>query len=156
MKPEYYIVNAKPEHAIAIAPHLRAKDVEDVEAMFGGSALDGLLWALSLSRLAWAGIDSEGVIAIWGVGSLSVLSETGQPWLVGTDRLVKKYRKPFLRMVDLFLDLIVEEYPTLEGYQRTKEPERLRWLEWCGFKLDKPVGQFARFELRRGERTCLT
>lgn len=137
MPTEYYIRDARPEHVIAIVPHLRAKDVEDIRAAYGDDVQKALLWALAHSPLAWAAMDAEGVIVIWGVGRTSLLADVGVPWLVGTDRLVKKYRKPFLRLVDLFMDLIVEQFPKLEGYQRLKDAERLRWLQWCGFKFKK-------------------
>lgn len=135
--PDYHIRNATPEHVLAIVPHLRIKDVEDIHASNGPDVQAALLWALSLSPCAWAAIDAEGVIAIWGVGRRSLLADVGTPWLVGTDRLVKKYRKPFLRLVDLFLDMIVEQFPKLEGYQITSNTERRRWLEWCGFKFER-------------------
>jgi hypothetical protein len=160
VKPEYQIVNALPEHAVNIAPNLRARDAREIRLACGLNVVDGLLWALSSSPLAWAAIDDEGVIAIWGVGSLSMLSDVGQPWLVGTERLVKKYRKAFLRLVDLFLDMIVDAYPMLEGYQLAEHGDRVRWLQWCGFKFDKPEirggfgMEYQRFELKR--ETCLS
>lgn len=138
MKPEYQIVDAGLEHVRSILPQLRHRDILDIQRAFGTDVDGGLAYAVDMSDPVWAAVDEEGVIVIWGVGKLSSLGEA-QPWLVGTDRLTKKYIKPFLRMTGLFMDLMLEAHPTLEGKLPATDHN---WLARCGFRFDVPQGRF--------------
>lgn len=130
------IVAATRADAIALAPRLRAADVEEIRAASGRGALDALLRSFEFSTHVWAVRAADGrPVALWGVGPLSLVEGRGCPWLLAADAfealgpaIARKSRPLLAAMRDL--------YPRLENHVDARHRKAVRWLSWLGFTID--------------------
>jgi hypothetical protein len=108
------------------------------------------------SRKAWAAeLDGE-PIAIWGVAPFgSWLGDKGSPWLLGSDRM-KEVSIIGARVSQPFVLEMLSMFTMLENYVSNDNKLSIRWLRWCGFKMDhpEPFGLerklFRRFWMKKG------
>lgn len=125
------------DDARELAPLLRAEDRAEVLAL-GCEPVDGLLQSLTASREAWTWRDEGRIICIGGVAPLSLIGQTGVPWLLGSD-LVPVHRRAFMletrRMVARWLGM----FSVLWNVVDARYAEAIRWLRWLGFTLGEPL-----------------
>lgn len=131
------IIPAEPAHAVAMAPHLRPADVDEVYASRGLAPEPAMLSSLGRSTQAWTALIDGGPVCMWGVGPLSLVLGKGCPWLLGTCE-VDRHAKTFLRQSRVFLREIQATYPELENFVDARHGTSLRWLKWLGFTIDQP------------------
>lgn len=140
-----YIVPATVEHAIAMAPHLRQIDADEMWSQGAWRPLEGLIFSVQNSE-AFTAIDpADGQpILIFGVGPISLLDNSRSVWLLGTDR-IGKIKKQFLVESANYLNLIAAG-STVYNHVLTNNDLSLRWLKWLGFSImdAKPHGWLAK------------
>jgi RimJ/RimL family protein N-acetyltransferase len=74
---------------------------------------------------------------MWGAARQgSLLSWTGNPWLLGTDAL-RRVSREFLRQCPDYVTRMQERFPRLENFVHAENRLSLRWLKWCGFTLEE-------------------
>ena len=134
----YQIVPASAVHIESMLPFVRQADIEEVKASSGKDMRTALLDALRYSDHAWAGIIDGEVACIFGVGSLSILSDVGVPWLIGTDA-INRHSRAFLRRNLWVVALMRERYPVLRNWVDARNTAAIRWLKWLGFTLGDPA-----------------
>lgn len=119
-----------------LAPLLRVEDRAEVLAL-GCDPVDGLLQSLTASREAWTWRDEGRIICIGGVAPLSLIGQTGVPWLLGSD-LVRVHRRAFMietrRMVARWLGM----FAVLRNSVDCRYQAAIHWLRWLGFSLSEP------------------
>jgi len=119
-----------------LAPLLRADDRAEVLAL-GCDPVESLLVSLSASREAGTWRDDGRIICMAGVVPLSLIGQTGVPWLLGSD-LVPVHRRAFLletrRMVACWLGIFAVLRTTVD----CRYEAAIRWLRWLGFSLGEP------------------
>lgn len=104
--------------------------------------------------MAWAGLVGDEVACIFGVRGASMLSETGYPWLIGTN-LIEQHAKAFLRRNRAIVQIMLDTYPHLTNYVDARNGAAIQWLKWLGFAMlpAMPYGAaqlpFHQFEKRR-------
>ena len=148
------IVPATSDHALELAPRLRAADLAEIEASTGRPIDDVLLD--SLSRAVWA----ETLVlagrpeAIGGLCTQSLMFGPGIPWMVGSDRLTERARW-FLRQSRRQVARMLGFYDSLVNFVDARNAASLRYLRHLGFTLDpaQPWGHaglpFHRFHMER-------
>jgi hypothetical protein len=149
----YSIIPATQEHVAQMLPHVRLADRNEVMAS-SGQPVDELLGkCVAMSEMVWAGLVHDRVACIFGVVGASLLSETGHPWLIGTD-LIEQHAKPFLRRNKKMVGVMLDRYPLLENYVDARNATAIQWLRWLGFTFSdaQPYGAyrmpFHKFEMR--------
>ena len=155
----YRIFRADESHAKRLAPFMRAADRAEVLASHGLEPATALMLCVRTSPLfCWAAEDDHGVIVMWGVGAASRLSSVGHPWLLAADRLAgREYLREFLRLSREYVSAFRREYDFLENYVDARNELSLRWLRWCGFRVEPPApygaeGQmFCQFTMQGGK-----
>jgi hypothetical protein len=136
--PNYRIVPATQEHVIAMLPHVRQADRDEVLAS-SGLPMDQVLGkCVSLSDMSWAGLVDDEVACLFGVRGLSMLSIDGVPWLIGTG-LIEAHAKPFLRRSRKVVQVMLDRYPHLANHVDVRNTKAKQWLAWLGFTLHEPV-----------------
>lgn len=139
MSPHWIIVPALPEHIPAIAGDMRAADRREVWASHRHTPEEALEMSLACSDLAWTCFVNTSPAFMWGAARHgSILSSTGHPWLLGTPRIYA-VRREFLRQCPLYVNAMQEAFPLLENFVHAKNPASIRWLQWCGFTVEKDV-----------------
>jgi hypothetical protein len=132
--PAYSIVPATAEHVSAMLPHVRQADRDEIAASAGRPMFEILGQSVRLSDMAWAGLVDDEVACIFGVRGASMLSETGYPWLIGTD-LIERHAKAFLRRNRAIVQIMLERYPYLTNYVDVRNGAAIQWLKWLGFTM---------------------
>jgi len=129
---------AEPADATALAPRLRAADVEEIHAAFGPVDIaDALRASLRSSVKAWtATLDGEPLF-IGGVGCLSFVSGVGSPWLVAAEEATR-YPAALTRVAKGFVPEMLELFPRLENWVDVRNKASAAWLARLGFTLYDP------------------
>ena len=145
------VILATWEHIDPIATHMRAADVTEVWLAAHKTPHQAMQDGFNMSVKAWT-IMQDGVpIGMFGVSSVSVLGNTGIPWLLGTDAMLK-IRRQFIRESMRYLDEVMALYPRLVNFIHAGNVQSLRWLMWMGFDFEGPVkagpdgAEFFKFE----------
>lgn len=127
------IVTAIPEHTAPIAANMREADRREVWASDRWLPLYALDRSLLSSHKAWTCL-VRGVPAFtWGVAPRgSILSETGNPWLLGTDAIME-VRREFLKQSRAYVARMHDGFTRLENIVHVENKLSIRWLKWCGF-----------------------
>jgi len=153
---EILILPATEAHAEALAPVMREADRLEIEAASGDTPLDALRRSLARSTEAWAATTPEGVIAVYGVGPLSLLGLQGAPWMLGSD-LVEQYPLAVLRHSRVTVRRWAGVWREMSNWADARNTVALRWLAWLGFHVKPPIPYgvaqlpFHPFELRRAD-----
>jgi len=149
---KYEIIPATLDHCLEMFPHMRQADIDELDAI-GVQPKPALMNSLRCSMLAWTGLADGEIVCIFGVSSSNLLAGVGQPWLMGTDLIVKHSRE-FIRRSRPCVRKMLEIYSHLENYVDVRNEKAIAWLKYIGFSFDdpQPFGfkglPFMRFEMR--------
>lgn len=149
---QYAIQPATLDHVIAMTPHVRQADRDEIGAASGKDIATALRESFELSEMCWAGLVDGEVACLFGCGSVTVTSLIGVPWLIGTD-LVERHAKAFLRRNRPMVAQMRERWPHLVNWVDVRNTKAIAWLEWLGFTMHDPAPYgvagrlFRRFEL---------
>jgi hypothetical protein len=132
-RPRYRVVPATEEHVRQVAQRIRTADRAEIEA--AGLRVDAAM-AASLRASLWcsAAICRGWVICVWGVSPVSLIGGIGEPWLIGTDLMIK-FRKSFLLESRRELKRMLRTFPVLRNRVSAVHEESIRWLAWLGFAI---------------------
>ena len=92
----YEIVPATLEHATELAERMREPDRQEVWAAAHQPPKKAILYSLAVSRDARTGLADGRVVCMFGVGTATILSNVGVPWLLATDEM-ERHARAFLR-----------------------------------------------------------
>lgn len=130
---------ARPVDIEALASNLRPHDVAEIGAASGLTPEAGLRRSFAFSTHVWAARQDGGdVVAVWGVGPLSLTAGKGCPWLLASpafDRLgwqIVGLSRPLLARMQA-------AYPRLENHVDARNRRAVRWLGWLGFVVEPPT-----------------
>jgi hypothetical protein len=155
--PVVQVIPATLEHAQELLPHVRQADIDEFESGWSMTPDQVLTYGLQHSAFCWAGLANGEVVTIFGVTPASILTGSGTPWLIASDRL-DKYSRAFIRHSRPLLAGILETFPRLENYVDARNIAAKQWLHWMGFRLYDPVPAgpngmlFHRFTMEK--KTC--
>lgn len=132
------IRRADPADATALAADMREADRAEALAVTGYAPLHAATRSIRVSwPHVWAGsVDGE-LLAVFGVRSAGLLSDTGVPWLLSTNAVDRHWR-PFLRFSRVLLANWSEAFPVLENWVDARHDVAIRWLDWLGFEIEAP------------------
>ncbi len=149
------IIEATLDHIDRMYPLVRVADINEVFAVAYKSPLEALLMGLHLSETAWTGLVDDEPICMFGVAPSCLLTNTGTPWLLGTDG-IEKHAGIFIRHSIKHLNDLFGEWDRLINYVDARNKKAVRWLKWMGFTIydPQPYGvmnkMFHKFEMIRG------
>lgn len=139
-----------------IADNLRASDAAELFATTGSRRyLDALRTSVAASDDAVVWVTAYGEpIGIQGVGTLSLLYNTGCPWLVGTPRL-NAHLRAFISVGKTYTAQMLEHYAVLTNHVDQRNTKSVAWLQRLGYAMAeaKPFGvqglPFHQFSIER-------
>jgi len=130
----YRFVPAEVEHATLISTNLAPFLEEELLALKDQPVEKTIAEGITKSDDSWSAFDDEGIIAIFGVRRIHLLSDKAVPWLI-TSNLIHKHKRDFLKAAKLSIAHWLTQYDVLENYIPAGFPFLLRWIEWAGFKV---------------------
>lgn len=137
MAPDIEIRDAEIGDADLLAPVLRDADLREIQATMHGEPADLIRLSIQMSPRFRKTVFADGDIAlIFGVGSGSLLSDTGSPWLLGSE-LIEQHPKTFLRHSKKFVPKMKRGFRFLENQVAADNRLSIAWLKWLGFTIEK-------------------
>ena len=133
-KTRYEVVPATLDHAKELATCMRQPDRAEIWAAAHEYPHAAVLGSLAVSRDAWTGIADETLVCMFGVGSATICSSVGVPWLLATAEL-ERHARPFLRRNRKVVKQMMNGYSLLRNYVDARNVTSIRWLEWMGFEV---------------------
>lgn len=146
------IVTATKTHALMMAPHVRAAEVQELKDSYGLSPVRALLRELERSVVAWSWVIDGEVACMFGISREHFLEYESYPWFITTP-LVEVHARAFARACKQLLPELLERHPKLVGMVDARYTLSIRWLGWLGARIFKaePWGAaqlpFHRFEI---------
>lgn len=135
-----------------VAANIREADRIEVYESSRREVLQALTQSTERSeRTAVVQWDGEPV-AVFGVGRLSLTSDVGVPWMLGTDVLTKN-AKHLLPYAPPMVSKMMQGHGVLRNLVHDDNKASIRWLRSMGFRMSEPIaagwrgGMFRVFEL---------
>lgn len=117
---------------------LRPRDYDEVEAATG-DVIGTLLLCQPMSDDPITLRDRNGeLVAVYGVSPVSLMSDTGALWLLGTPRMERNAKAVF-RDAQRYIAFVRERYPRIVNYVDARNGPSIRWLRRLGFTIDPPA-----------------
>ncbi len=135
---EYRIVPSTHEHALVLAETMRYADVEEVWAASHFSPMAALEASMAMSPDTRTALADDTVLCMYGVGLQSLATDTGFPWMLTADAIVK-HQRAFLRGSRGYISEIRSQYRLLLNSADARNIMALRWLKWLGFDIQPAV-----------------
>lgn len=127
------IAPATVNDAVAILPHLRADDRNEVYWQNGVPAEIAL--PMSIGRGALVARADGTPVALFGCAPLCMLTRSAAPWMVGTD-WVADNPVTVLRHNRRHVALWQQSWQYLFNHVSAENALSVAWLRWLGFTLD--------------------
>lgn len=151
------VIPATQELIDSLKGRFRKEDVEEVYAMSGRDINQAVDDGLKYSELCWIGMWEGDPVTVFGVRRISLLSDEGTPWLLGTDRIFEPGpKRAFIELSRPYVHLeMLKRFEYLENFVDARNKRSIRWLKMIGFTVEdpKPMGflkmPFHRFWIRR-------
>ncbi len=121
-----------------VADNMRTADVVEITAASGTPPLLTLNNGVDASMLSAVAYANDEPIAVLGLVSRGLLSDTGVPWLLGTHSAMK-HKRAFLQESPPVIAEMLRHTSKLENWVHAKNKTSIRWLKWLGFTIDEPV-----------------
>lgn len=117
---------------------LRQSDIDEIWASHHHKPENALRISLETSEICLTITIAEEPIAMFGIISNFILDESAGIWLLASDELDKVYRE-FAKECKRFIAMMHQRYPILENYVDTRNKTSIRWLKWCGAKIEEAM-----------------
>ncbi len=126
---------------VYVAENMRAIDRQELADLTGSEPFKALENSVRLSDYALTVCDNDVPLCVCGIARISMLSERGAPWLLGTDKLREQSRGFVLLSRGIF-GMMSKKYEYLENLVSADNGRSIRWLKWLGFTVEaaKPAG----------------
>lgn len=139
MQTERFEFTAPTEEGVAyIANNLRTADREEVFACMGNARYhDAIKLSMVGADDTVMGVTAYGEpTALIGVSTLSLLYNTGCPWVLCTPR-ANSYRRAFIECADFYTLAMLAEYSSLENHVDVRNIKSVAWLKRIGFEMSE-------------------
>lgn len=138
-----------------IAENLRPKDAEEVYATCGHRRYaDAIALSVANSEDCGVVVSAYGEpLGIVGVSTLSLIYNTGNPWMLATTG-ADRYKRAFIEWGIAYTADMLRHYANLVNHVDARNTKSVAWLQHLGYRLSEPepygaLGMpFRRFEKR--------
>ena len=134
----YTIIDTTEEHVEELSHSMSPEDVAECWAAQHLSPREALRVSMMYTNSPKTGLVNGRVMAIWGVGKVTVLSETGMPWML-TSILVEQHYRIFLRHSKSLLYIMKQEAIVFNNFVDARNVTAIKWLRWLGFTIHDPL-----------------
>lgn len=117
--------------------NMRQADTVEVWASDRMTPVEAVQYSVDKSSFVSAAVINGTVIAIFGLVRDNILSDTGVPWLLGTDDIYKHYRV-FVRNSRELFEQFTDICPNLVNYVHNENANSIKYLESLGFTICEP------------------
>lgn len=147
------LVPTTEEHIHYLAENMRQPDIDEVWAAARISPLEGLQQSVASTAKPITGLINGEVACLYGLGSPTILSTIGVPWLL-TSHVVDKHPLAFLRGCRQYFEEQTRGFDILVNFVDARHTAAKHWIRWLGFTIHpaEPYGPFG-YPFHKFERT---
>lgn len=151
-----HVRHAKIQDVGALASNLRDADRREIEAFSSQPPLVEILRPFFSPGEVYA-IETDQVIALFGVGPSQQDQSVGVPWLLGTEAFPKCCLRDLSMQGPYWLKYLMRNYQALENHVYAANDVHVRWIKRLGFRvvgtsyLGHRRERFLRFRLNQRE-----
>lgn len=141
----YQLTDPTPAGIEHIARFLRQADRDEVHAASGARDFEAVLRSCvagSDDTLMATTPDGE-PLGLFGVVTVSLLSDKGSPWMLCTDG-AQLHQRALVRGGRAYSVAMLEQYAHLENYVDARNLRAVAWLRRCGYTI-RPAAPFGPF-----------
>jgi hypothetical protein len=126
---------SKHDDVVYLSERLRKTDVDEIWAAVHLKPFEALVYSRKGSFLCQTVLHKTQPVAMFGVAP----ETTGAAvWFLASDDLDKMWLS-FLKMSKMCIDRMLDESPLLFNWVDARNERSIRWLKWCGAKIEKPA-----------------
>lgn len=120
---------------------IRKEDREELEASTGKRYEDIIDKTRDVSDISFAGYYDGKLIALFGVRTLSMMTQTGAIWMFGS-KFLPAHQRVFLKHCKKCVEVMLEDYQKVFNFVDERNTMVIRWLKWLGFTFEdsQPYG----------------
>lgn len=143
-------VRTTEEHIKDLLQHIHPDIRKEVETLSSLPYEASIRDTIGRAVESWTIQSDDGVLGIFGINRLQLLSDKGVPWLLTTYK-IKKYVKPLLPLTKVALSYWLKQYNVLENYVPENYSAAIRWLKWAGFTIEPAISVMGNRRVHRVE-----
>lgn len=134
----YAYVEPTEELMFELVSNLRKSDYDELNALHDDPDYLAIIRdCVERSEETYMGVDSEGVVLCYGVGSHPQYPQIGIPWMLGTARVNNHPRQVLIDGRERVRDWRVR-YSFMYNFVYEKNLKTKSWLRRIGFRLEEP------------------
>jgi hypothetical protein len=145
-----------PDAIEHIAQNLKRADRDEAYATTGHARYaDAIKLSVALAHSVRVAFNAYGEpVAVLGVRTMSLIYNTGCPWMLTVDQ-ARHHRRALMTLGRAYTAAMLEHYDALENYVYARHTESVVWLQRLGYRLDPPAAwgalglPFHRFSIAR-------
>ena len=150
------LVEYTEDAMLYVAENLKPADQEEAHATVGHRRYaDALRLSVASAASVRIAISAYGEpVAVFGVTTVSLLYNTGAPWMM-TVNATRRHRRALMALGKSYTAAMLQNYDTLANYVDARHTDSVAWLQHLGFTIEppKPYGALAlpfhRFSITR-------
>lgn len=131
------IEKMEPWHLEVVAENCREMDRREIYLTCLLRPKQALELTAQEAVASWCALLDGKPVAVFGVNYLSHLDNTGVPWFVATDDIVK-CRIQALKLSRKYFDRMARAFRVMENYVWVENTVAVHWLKWMGFDMGEP------------------
>jgi len=135
---EVTVVPAQQAHVDYLRGRIRQADVDEVWRSGHQVAGDCVQRGLKQSSKCWVTLAGGEPCMIFGVAPVSVLSRTGTPWMLATDR-IEDIKPSVARRSRHYVGSMMEGFDLLRNWVDFENTRSILWLKRLGFTVEDPA-----------------
>lgn len=118
-----------------LAVNLRSDDIKEMWASHHIDPVNALVFCFNKSPFCYTVERDKRPVVIFGIFPISVLGNEASVWMLSTDELMLIKRR-FVRHSRKIIEHMLSFYPILYNYVDVRNKESVKWLRWCGAKME--------------------
>lgn len=125
-------------HIAQLADTMQEADVQECWALGRMTPFDALSYSVLGSRDPKCWVVNDRVITMFGLASITQLTDHSVPWVLCSNQVQKLYR-PFLRGSKILAEQWKSENRVLRNWVDARHTRAISWIKWMGFTLKPAV-----------------
>jgi hypothetical protein len=130
--------DAEMNDVFQLANNLRESDTQEIWKSHHIKPEAALLGGFQESELCFTVERNEKPIAMFGIcPPQTLLGNSAIIWLLASPEL-EKVQRAFIKRSRYFIKEMLQRYSMLENWVDVKNIQSIKWLRWCGAKIEEP------------------
>ncbi len=130
----YEVVPTTTDHVVDLALDMRQEDQDEIWAAAHFTPWEALVSSIRLTDETYTGLADGKVLCIFGIGTASLMSNIGVPWMLSAN-LVAKHTRAWARGSKVVFKHMAKGTDRLENCVDARYTSAVRWLAWLGFTI---------------------